>query len=396
MHEFKRFIQYLWLLSGLIILVSCSSAPAKRAHVPPPLKEAIAQIKVGQTLDEVKNILDGNEPDLYFTATDKNYSIWEFDERDGRQAFKKVTPPSGKKAKKERRPDGIDEMGFPIGKGMAIESKRTLIVFDQYGKVKDVSVNTCLVPDVEFKQGNSPKTTCYQKRQFSFNKQITYDAIKRFLIISNYQIGHSDMGSEIISADGIQPIGNDKEKTMFIKLSIMFSQKRSDLTEVVMSATFSISQKQKALVQAGMAGVTIPIPNPFQKKEQWIKSGIATPMFYQNFYDSLSSLMSNEFLVYEAPVVRAEPVVAAPPVVAEIAASAAVIDQTTNVVPDSVANVAPVTAETVVLKTEPLVEVAAPVAAEAAAEEPEETKADSIFTRSLMGGLKKVKDTFKK
>ncbi|MFZ2452127.1 MAG: hypothetical protein WAW36_16560 [Methylovulum miyakonense] len=71
--------------------------------------------------------------------------------------------------------------------------------------------------------------------------------VKRLLIISNYQVDHSDAASEIISATGMHGIEGDKDQMMFIKLSIIFSAQATS-TEVVMSATFSMSEKQSTWV----------------------------------------------------------------------------------------------------------------------------------------------------
>jgi len=94
---------------------------------------------------------------------------------------------------------------------------------------------------------------------------------------------------------------------MYIKLTVIFTGKEEDVTEVIMSASFSISEKQATFVQAGFAGVTIPVPLPFHNKTEWIKSGVVTPRFYLNFYDALSSLIANKYLIYQEPNVGDEP-----------------------------------------------------------------------------------------
>lgn len=261
----------LFQLLLVVLLTACASKQIKHESNIPPLVDVIPKIKTGMNLDEVTKTLAGNKPSLKFTTTDKIRSLWEFHQRNS------------------------------VERDNILEDRSAIISFDNQAKVLNATTTFCLLPDQEPPLAVSPRTSCYQKHLFPFEKQLTYNAIKRFLIISNYQVEHSDAASEIISANGTHNVEGDKDKMMFIKLTIIFTAKEDNSTEVVMSASFSVSEKQSTWIQAGFAGVTIPVPLPFQKKEEWINTGIVTPRFYLNFYDALSELIASEYLIYQEP-----------------------------------------------------------------------------------------------
>lgn len=252
------------------ILSACTAGQPKKESSPPPLSTVIPLIKQGMSVADVNKALAGHQPSLQYGLPDS--SIWEFGERN----------------------NNLDNH--------SVNANNLMIKFDKNGVVAESASVFCFLPDQEVPFGSSPVTRCYQKHLFPFNKEITYDAIKRLLIISNYQIDHSDAASELISATGTQNVEGDNDKMMFIKLSIAFSVIKENSTEVVMSATFNVSEKQETWVQAGFAGVTIPVPLPFQKKEEWIGTGIVPPKFYLDFYDGLSKLIAHEYLPY-APII---------------------------------------------------------------------------------------------
>ncbi|MDD5271907.1 MAG: hypothetical protein PHU14_04230 [Methylovulum sp.] len=258
-----------------VLLTACAPEPTKKVSNIPPLTSVAGKIMPGMGVPEVNKTLSGHQPAHQYT--DQGHAIWEITERNGN----------------------------PQNNSLVADS--LTVVFDQQGLVKDSSATSCFLPDVEPPLGNTPATRCYQQRLFPFTKQQTYDAIKRLLVISNYQIDHSDAASEIISATGLHEAEGNKNKMMFIKLSIIFSA-QGDFTHVVMSATFSLSEKQSTWVQAGLAGVSIPVPLPFQKTEEWIDSGIVTPRFYLNFYDALAKLIASEYLRYQPLSVAASPI----------------------------------------------------------------------------------------
>ncbi|WP_170064991.1 hypothetical protein, partial [Methylovulum psychrotolerans] len=253
-----------YLLTALL-LAACTPEPVKKASTIPPLASVAGKILPGMGVAEVNKTLAGHLPFLQYT--DRDHAIWEITER-------------------ESHPEK-----------QTLNANKLTIVFDPQGRVQDSSSSFCFLPDVEAPVGSTPATHCYQKQIFPFAKPLTYDAIKRLLIISNYQVDHSDAASEIISATGLHPAPDNKNKMMFIKVTIIFSPK-ANFTEVVMSATFSLSEKQSTWVQAGFAGVTLPVPLPFQKTEEWIDSGIVTPKFYLEFYDALAKLIAREYLPY--------------------------------------------------------------------------------------------------
>lgn len=255
----------------IVLLTACANKVVKQESNIPPLVDVIPKIKAGMNLDETNKILAGNKPSLQFTTTDKSRSLWEFHQRN------------------------------TVERDNILEDRSAIISFDNTAKVINATTTFCLLPDQEPPLSATPRTSCYQKHLFPFEKQLTYNAIKRFLIISNYQVEHSDAASEIISANGTHTVEGDKDKMMFIKLTIIFTAKEDNTTEVVMSASFSVSEKQSTWVQAGFAGVTVPVPLPFQKKEEWINTGIVTPRFYLNFFDALSNLIASEYLVYQEP-----------------------------------------------------------------------------------------------
>ncbi len=250
----------------VVLLAACAAEPTKKVSNIPPLISVAGKIMPGMNVPEVNKTLSGHQPAHQYT--DQGHAIWEINQRNGN----------------------------PQNNSLVDDS--LTVIFDPQGLVKGSSSASCFLPDVEPPLGNAPATRCYQQRLFPFAKQQTYDAIKRLLVISNYQIDHSDAASEIISATGLHEAEGGKNKMMFIKLSIIFSAK-GDFTHVVMSATFSLSEKQSTWVQAGFAGVSIPVPLPFQKTEEWIDSGIVTPRFYLNFYDALAKLIASEYLPYQ-------------------------------------------------------------------------------------------------
>jgi hypothetical protein len=268
-----------------LLLAACTPVETKKETGIPPLSAVTSHIRQGMGQAEVDKALAGHKPFLQFTHN--SHAVWEIVER--------INNP----------------------KNNSMNANRLTIEFDQDGKVAESSSIFCFLPDLEPMLGKSPETKCYQKQLYPFEKQLTYDAIKRLLIISNYQVDHSDAASEIISATGMHGIEGDKDKMMFIKLSIIFSAPAKS-TEVVMSATFSMSEKQSTWVQAGFGGVTLPVPLPFQRTEEWIDSGIVTPKFYLEFYDALSKLIAREYLPY-TPItstsnVPAKPALASPPI----------------------------------------------------------------------------------
>lgn len=256
-------LRVLVLMAG--VLTACAPAQTKKNDGIPPLSAIVPLIKAGMNVTEVTKSLSGHKPFLQYTYHDN--AIWEVVERN--------SDPNTN----------------------TMNANRLSIQFGHDGKVSESASTFCFLPDMEPMLGKSPETRCYQKQVYPFEKKLTYDAIKRLLIISNYQVDHSDAASEIISATGMHGIEGDKDQMMFIKLSIIFSAQATS-TEVVMSATFSMSEKQSTWVQAGFGGVTLPVPLPFQRTEEWVDSGIVTPKFYLEFYDALSKLIAREYLPY--------------------------------------------------------------------------------------------------
>jgi len=256
------------------VLSACNIAESKKNSNLPPLASVAGLIKPSMNITDVNKALSGHKPDRKFSRPDG--TVFEYNER-------------------------VTDL-----KNNSINANSLAIRFDGDMKVKESLSSLCFLPDQEPPLSSSPSTRCYQKRIFPFGKEGTYDAIKRMLIISNYQIDHSDDASGIISATGMHKVEGDDEKMMFIKLSIMFTSYKSDTTDVVMSATFSTSEKQSTWVQAGFAGVTLPVPLPFQKKEEWIETGIVTPRFYLAFYDALSQLLASEEFFYYKEVATAK------------------------------------------------------------------------------------------
>lgn len=253
-----------------LLLAACVAVKEKEDNNIPALPTLASQIKTGMDANQAGKILSPYKPFVEFSTQDNARSIWQINQR-------RIDP-----------------------KNKAIDANKLTLTFDDQGHVTNSALDYCLLPDLEIPQGRSPATHCYQKQLFPFDKQLTYDAIKRLLLISNYQVDHSDAASELISATGVHPVEGDADKIMFIKLTIIFSTK-GDATEVVMSATFNLSEKQSKWVQAGFAGVTLPVPLPFQHTEEWIESGIVTPKFYMDFYDALANLISREYQPYQTP-----------------------------------------------------------------------------------------------
>jgi len=254
------------LINMLILLTACGQMPTKKGPDIPPLSTVTPQVKAEMTMPQVVKALSGHKPTLQFSH--HNNTIWEI---------------------RERNTDAESH---------TMTVRNLTVTFNGGGRVTQTHSAFCTLPDQQPKNDSNPETTCYQKHVFPFEKQMTYDAIKRLLIISNYQIEHSDAGSELISGTGSQNVEGDDDKMMFIKLTMAFSETVDNGTEVIMSATFNISEKQSKWVQAGFAGVTLPVPLPFQKTEEWIGTGLVTPKFYLSFYDALTNLIAHEFLPY--------------------------------------------------------------------------------------------------
>lgn len=268
-----KLMRNLALLLIVFIFSACTRQETREALLP-PLSALAPLIRTGMSEVDVTKTMTGHKPFLRFT--DINKDIWEFHER--------INDP----------------------RSNIINENKLLLRFDTQGKVSEINTSYCLIPDQEPAANKSPATRCYQKHLFPFEKKTTYDAIKRLLIVSNYQVEHSDAASEIISASGVNPIPDDPDKIMFLKVSIIFTSPKQDVTEVVMAANFSVSEKQSTWVQAGFAGVTLPVPLPFLKKEEWIETGIVTPKFYMEFYDALSRLIANEYYVYKPHLIDYE------------------------------------------------------------------------------------------
>ena len=229
------------------------------------------RLSQGMSMQQVEQVLAGHKPYLRYSLTTNNDSIWEFDERH-------------------------------INTGSNdIYNERLWVRFDGEGKVQRTLNSACLIPEKETGHSLATRSNCYEKRRFPFDVHTLYDAVKELLIISNYQVEHSDAGSLIISAQGRQEIDNEPEKMLFIKLTAMFRAKQDDDTEVIISGSFNVSEKHPTWVQAGFGGVTLPVPLPFEGQEAWIATGVVTPQFYLNFYDTLSALIASEFLAYNPP-----------------------------------------------------------------------------------------------
>lgn len=258
------------ILIFALVLSACAPVLTKKDTALPPLASIIGHIKIGMSLSDVEKALSGHKPAVQFTQ--HPYSIWEVRERIQNQ------------------------------KDNSMNANRLVLVFNPEGKVNQMASSFCFLPDIAPRLSANPTTNCYQKQLFPFDKQVTYNAIKRLLIISNYQVDHSDAASELISATGTHEVEGNDDQMMFIKLSIVFSTQDKNSTEVVMAASFSTSEKQSTWVQAGFAGVTLPVPLPFQHTEEWIETGIVTPRFYLNFYDALSNLLAMEYLPYTQPL----------------------------------------------------------------------------------------------
>ncbi|MFZ2727655.1 MAG: hypothetical protein WAX77_15490 [Methylococcaceae bacterium] len=231
------------------------------------LSTIMPQIKEGMSLTEANTLLSRRKPYLRYRLPSNNNTIWEFDERDNLS-------------------------------DNAISHSRLLINVDTQEKITTIMSSQCLLPDSVLHYKLSSASNCYERQFYPFKSATVYDAVKQLLITSNYYIDHSDAASLIISAAGLQSIDEDSDKVMFIKLTAIFKDKPNG-TEVIISASFNVSEKQSVWVQAGFAGVTLPIPLPFQEKSEWIYTGIVTPRFYLNFYDTLSALIASEFLSYK-------------------------------------------------------------------------------------------------
>jgi hypothetical protein len=274
-------VKFLVFVLTLSVLIACTrQAQPDRDPAIPPLSAVAPLIAPGMTMEEVTRKMSGHKP--FMTINYPNSKIWEFNER------------------------------IPQRSDNSIQSYRLMVHFDPQEHVSKSTLSECLLPDQEIRTSPIPSTLCYRKHSYPFDESITYNAIKRLLIISNFQIDHSDASSKIISATGLQPksendggiIGSDE--IMYIKLSINFYSPENNITEVVMSANFNIIEKRMALVHGGFAGVVIPIPLPFRKTEEWTDAGLATPKFYLDFYDSLSKLISSENLAHPSPDITSQ------------------------------------------------------------------------------------------
>jgi len=265
-------MKYLLLLA-IALLPACTHVQTKKEPSSLPLSSVVPLIKQGMGVAEVEKALSVHKPALRFTQ--QNDTIWEI---------------------RERTSDDTTH---------SMNANRLVVTLDKSGKVTQSLSSFCFLPDQEPLLSDTPATRCYQKHLFPFDKQLTYNAIKRLLIISNYQVDHSDAASELISATGTHSVEGDDDKMMFIKLSIAFANIDKNATEVVMSASFSTTEKQSTWVQAGFGGVTIPVPLPFQRTEEWIDTGIVPPKFYLNFYDALTNLIAHEYLPYKPVIITA-------------------------------------------------------------------------------------------
>lgn len=231
-----------------------------------PLSAIVNQIKKGMRLSQVNSLMTGHKPYLRYTLANQQRTVLEYHER-------------------------IDMQN------KAINENRLLISVDNQGIIQNTVNSLCFLPDLELPHNFSSIGNCYEKRLFLFEPRIIYDAVKQLLIMSNYQIQHSDSDSFIISAAGTQNM-EDADQVMFIKLTVIFRVKQEG-TEVIISASFNVAEKQAIWVQAGFAGVSLPVPLPFDKKEEWVHTGIVTPRFYLSFYDTLSALIARDFLNYK-------------------------------------------------------------------------------------------------
>ncbi|MFZ2725485.1 MAG: hypothetical protein WAX77_04465 [Methylococcaceae bacterium] len=253
-----------------------------------PLSAIVPQVKKGMSLTQVKTLMAGHKPYLRYTLLNNKRSVWEFHER-----------------------IAMDNN--------AINENRLVISIDNQGTVQNTVNSLCFLPDLESPHNFSSIGNCYEKRLFLFEPRIIYDAVKQLLIMSNYQIQHSDVDSLIISAAGTQNM-EDANQVMFIKLTVIFRIKQEG-TEVIISASFNVAEKQPIWVQAGFAGVSLPVPLPFDKKEEWVHTGIVTPRFYLSFYDTLSALIARDFLSYKDVnmiIIDAEQAVIEPKITAPI------------------------------------------------------------------------------
>ncbi|BBL74035.1 hypothetical protein [Methylomagnum ishizawai] len=272
------------ILAVLPMLPACTrQAQPNKGPTLPPLSTVAASIAPGMNLQEAEKKLSGHKPALMFTSQDGQRGVWELNERE-------TNPRTN-----------------------AIHAYRLLLQFDAQGKLQRPLLSECQFPDQETKGASStPSTLCYRRLLLPFEKPVVYDALKRLLLNSNFQIEHSELDSGIITANGMQPT-KDEDEVMYMKVSINFSPRAENTTELVMAATFNVVEKQMVWVQIGGAGINLPMPLPFQKTEEWADTGLATPKFYMNFYDALEQLLASEFLRYQAPPPQRAEVKAAPP-----------------------------------------------------------------------------------
>jgi hypothetical protein len=127
---------------------------------------------------------------LRYTSIDKTRFLWEFSERN------------------------TDK------KSNDIENNTATIIFNSQGKVINTNSSFCFLPDQDPAIEESPNTKCYQEHIYNFEKHLVYNAIKRFLLISNYQVEHSDAASEIITALGTHSVEGNKNKLMYINWTL--------------------------------------------------------------------------------------------------------------------------------------------------------------------------------
>ncbi|CAK0763868.1 conserved hypothetical protein [Gammaproteobacteria bacterium] len=274
-----------------------------KKEVPPPFSEVIKNVKVDMNLEEVKKVLGGNLPSLKFTSADESHSWWEFNQRETVDASSTTSP---------------------------IEERTTILDFDNQGKLRSINASSCLFPDQEPPPEEDQGTKCYKEHVFPVNRELISKVLVRFMLASNFQIGNSERTSlEIISAHGSQSVKDAKER-VYVSLTATIEELQKESTQIFMSASYSITEKQGGVGQIGLAGITIPIPLPFNKKEEAVDSGNVSPKYFLTFYDKFSHLLAERHLVYKepkiappAPVVVDKPVEPteaekAPPVVVEL------------------------------------------------------------------------------
>jgi|GEM_PF-2755617 len=246
-----------------------------KKDAPPPFSEVIKNVKVDMNLEEVKKVLAGNLPNLKFTSTDASHSWWEFKKRETVDPSSETSP---------------------------IEERTTILDFDNQGKLHSVHTFSCLFPDQEPPPEEEQGAKCYKEHIFPVGRELISKALIRFMMESNFQIGNSERAAalEIISAHGTQSIKGAKEK-VYVSLTSTIEESQKDSTQVFISASYVISEKQGAVGQIGAIGITIPIPLPFNKKEETVDSGNVSPKYFLTFYDKFSRMLAERYLVYKEP-----------------------------------------------------------------------------------------------